>query len=226
MRTGCPQCGATLTVMESDFFLRCPYCESRIVVSPPDDAPYIVMPAVDATGAERRFPPGTVTGTELRWFPYLERAPGELTPCFSQPWPELSSYRPPAGDRKLWDEEMAEPEQLIPFDREMEDAAEGSVVFHPFHVVMLGLEGFSEGFLVDAVSGSPVGGSPFRGEEEEGEGTMRLFLRSLLFSLMAAVPVYLLLRVAGVSWLARTMAAVLAAGGLELLRRRLRGGSS
>lgn len=198
MKVSCSQCGSEQVVLDSDFFLRCPYCDSRIVVNPPPTAPLMVTTSVTAEDVRRMFPPEAVTGLELKYFPYLETfgsGSRNRVPCFSQPWPDLEDYIPPDGDRKVFDESLAEPGQMIPFNREQAQLNEGRLVFHPFFVVMLKLKGYGEGVLVDGVSGKVPGGLPApAGEEERPAGLRSLFFKSLLAGLAVSVPVYLVSR--------------------------------
>ena len=184
MKISCTQCGAEHLVMESDFYLRCPFCDARIVVSLPRGTPAMVRTSVSEEYVRRLFPPGMVLSVRLLYFPYIETGNGasrSLAPCFSQPWQELDSYRPPDGDRMVFDESMAEPGGIIPFDREMLDSAEGRLVLHPFFVVMLKLTGYSEGMLVDGVSGNALGDIPSEQDETaDGKSLEKLFLKALL----------------------------------------------
>lgn len=194
MKVSCSQCGAGHVVLESDFFLRCPYCDARIVVNPPANTPVLVVPSVDPEEASRLFPPDAVASMALRYFPYVEEEGGRnLRSCFSQPWSDLEGYVPPGGDRRVFDESLIDPEQLVPFDRA--SAGSGRIVFHPFLVVMLRLEGYGEGVLVDAVSGKLLGASPLVGPGAKPERSLSaLFLSVLGGGLAAATPVFLLVR--------------------------------
>jgi hypothetical protein len=199
--------------MESDFFLMCPFCDARIVVNPPANTPVMVVPSVNPEDAARLFPPGAVSSTALRYFPFLEENGGSgLRPCFSQPWSEMDGYTPPAGDRRLFDESLADPEQILPFDREMEVAGKGRIVFHPFLVVMLRLEGYDEGVLVDGVSGKLLGGSPLdRSPQEPGRSLFRLFLSFLAAGLAAALSVFFIVEALNAGRTPAAVAALLAA---------------
>ncbi|GEM_PF-1049317 len=208
MRINCPKCGAEHTVLESDFFLRCPFCEARIVVDPPENTPRLTVPAVDEERVRRLFPPDAVLSIEKRFFPYLEKLgesnPTAPTACFSQPWQELDDYVPPAGDRKIFDEESETPEELIPFDRDMMEEKGGRILFHPFYIVMLRMEGYSEGILVDGVSGMALGEqSGQMGEVNPGTSLVRLFVTVLLAGLLVTFPLYYLLKALDVSWTPR-----------------------
>ncbi len=204
MRIKCSQCGADLVVLESDFLLRCPYCDARILVQPPTDTTFIVSPSVNDEYVSRLFPSGMAGSVELMYFPYLETAGDrKLIPCFNQPWHELEDYTPPDGDRKVFDEDMVDPDSTIPFDRDLTEEVEGRLVFHPFFVVMLNLEGYREGMLVDGVSGKMLGEVP---ESDDTTGTSSLyvlFLRSLAGGLLVSVPIYFLSKSLDASWLSR-----------------------
>ncbi|MFO8183411.1 MAG: hypothetical protein R6U39_04495 [Candidatus Aegiribacteria sp.] len=198
MKVSCSQCGSEQVVLDSDFFLRCPYCGSRLIVNPPPTTPYMVKTSVTEEDVRRLFPPGMVTGMEMKYFPYLETAAAgsrKRVPCFSQPWQELVDYTPPDGDRQVFDESLAEPGQIIPFNREQTQPEEGRLVFHPYFIVMLKLQGYGEGVLVDGVSGNALGELPAHGgDEERSAGLKGLFLRALLAGLAVSVPVYLVSR--------------------------------
>ena len=196
MKINCTQCGAEQVVIESNFFLRCPYCNARIIVDPPENTPALVEPAVREEYVRRLFPSGAVSSVEMKFFPYLEKivpSGREIKPCFSQPWQELEDYLPPSGDRKIFDESLAEPDQLIPFDRDMAEESGSRVIFHPFYVVMLKLEGYGEGLLVDGVSGKVIGEPPVTEEQNDsGQNLYRTFLITLAAGLVFTVPVYFL----------------------------------
>ena len=206
MRIQCTQCGAEHSVTERDFFLRCTYCDSTLIVNPPLNTPAMVIPAVTEEDVRRLFPPGMVESVSLKYFPYFDPeghpADHDLTPCFNQPWQELETYSPPDGDRRIFDQDMGDPDEFIPFDRDMLDDEPGKVVFHPFYILMLRLEGYNEGLLVDAVSGHPVGDPPVSADTAEKEGELkRLFLKTLLLGLCISVPAFFIFRAIGLSWL-------------------------
>ncbi len=185
-------------VIESDFFIRCPYCDARIVVDPPAGTPKLVMPSVSSEHVKRLFPPGMVISLEKKYFPYYETDQSlkgkTLISCFSQPWQKLEDYSPPAGDRRIFDESIAEPDEFIPFDRDQIDEASVRIVFHPFYIVMLKLEGYSEGVLVDAVSGQLLGESPIKDDSVLLEMELRkLFFLSLIVGLAISISAFLLL---------------------------------
>lgn len=225
MRLSCTQCGAELAVLETDFYLRCPYCEATIMVSAPEDAPWLVTTAVGESDVLKLFPPDTVASTELMYFPYLE-ASGGLTPAFSQPYEVLDGYHPPAGDRVVFSDDMVEPEQMVPTDPDKtEEYPEGArIVMHPFFMVMLKTAGYSEGLLVDGVSGKALSESPLAVTEAAGRKPSAIFGLTLAGALVLSLPVYFLAKSSGADWGGRLMVAlilsVLGAGvTLYLLRR-------
>lgn len=205
MKINCTQCGAEQVVIESNFFLRCPYCDARIIVDPPENTPALVEPSVSEEYVRRLFPSGMVSSAKVKFFPYLETgifSDREIQCCFSQPWQELEGYLPPSGDKKVFDESLAEPDQLIPFDRDMAEESSGRVIFHPFFVVMLNLEGYSEGLLVDAVSGKVIGEPPVTEEQNNsGKNLYRTFFKNLAVGLVFTIPVYFLTNDLNESWL-------------------------
>jgi DNA-directed RNA polymerase subunit RPC12/RpoP len=209
MKINCAQCGAEHIVIESDFFLRCPYCDARIVVDPPADTPKLVMASVTEEYVKRLFPLGMVISLEKKYFPYYEADQSlrgkTLISCFSQPWQELEDYSPPAGDRRVFDESIAEPCEFIPFDRDKIDESSVRIVFHPFYIVMLKLEGYSEGVLVDAVSGLFLGESPVMDDTASKEMELRkLFFLTLIAGLAVSIPAFLFLGNMDISWLFQT----------------------
>ena len=192
-------------VIESDFFLRCPYCDARLIVDPPVNTPALVENAVTEEYVRRLFPSSLVTSVELKYFPYLESGISSnrvLKPCFNQPWQELEDYIPPSGNRKYFDESLAEPDQLIPFDRDMAAESDGRIIFHPFYIVLMKLEGYGEGLLVDAVSGKIIGDSPAAKEQNDSIGNLyRTFLITLAAGFVFAVPIYSLSKDLNQYWL-------------------------
>jgi hypothetical protein len=214
MRISCSQCGAELTVMETEYYLRCPYCEASITVTTVEDLPFIVVPSVGEEAVRRLFPAGAIAELELRYFPYADIPAGPL-PVFSQPFPELEEYRPPAGDRKVFSDELADPDQTIPIDEDIlgeHDLQRGSTVLHPFWLVMLKMEGYGQGVLVDGVSGRIVGGNPLEGEASP-EVPSRTFLYSLLLGVPCAAVVYWLAGSAGAGGGTTAFLTLLAAAG-------------
>jgi len=228
LRISCSQCGAEHTVLESEFYLRCPYCDATILVNPPENTPVLVAPEVTAEEASRLFPAGTVSSVEIRYFPYLEGDENQgLSPCFSQPWSELDGYTPPAGDRRLFDSSLTDPELLIPFDRDMEETG-GRIVYHPFLILMLRMEGYGEGVLVDGVSGRLLGESPLAEPRQGSVMTYaNLFLRVLAGAVAASIPTFLIMKVlhadAPISFLVSLALAILG-GRLVMISLERKGG--
>lgn len=204
VKINCTQCGAEQVVIESNFFLRCPYCDARIIVDPPRNTPALVEPSVSGEYVRRLFPSGMISSVKVKFFPYLETGISsnrKVLRCFSQPWQELEDYLPPSGDMKVFDESLAEPDQLIPFDRNMAEESSGRVIFHPFFVVMLNLEGYSEGLLVDGVSGKVIGEPPAIEQNDSGKNLYRTFYIALAASLVFTIPIYFLTNDLDESWL-------------------------
>ncbi len=204
MKISCTQCGAQQVVLESNFFLRCPYCDARIIVDPPENTPALVEPSVSEEYVRRLFPSGMVSSIEIKFFPYLETGTSssrKIQPCFSQPWQDLEDYLPPSGNMKIFDESLAEPDQLIPFDRDMAEESSGRVIFHPFYIIMLNMEDYSEGLLVDGVSGKVIGEPPVTAEQaDSGTKLNRMFFLTLAAGLVFTFPVYFLTRDLDESW--------------------------
>ncbi|MCD4701949.1 MAG: hypothetical protein K8S24_08860 [Candidatus Aegiribacteria sp.] len=207
MKINCTQCGSQQIVIESNFFLRCPYCNARIIVDPPENTPAMVEPSVSEEYVRRLFPSGMVSSMEMKFFPYLETGTSsdrKIQHCFSQPWQDLEEYLPPSGNMKVFDESLAEPDQLIPFDRDMAEESSGRVIFHPFFIVMLNLEGYSEGLLVDAVSGRVIGEPPVTKEQaDSGKKLYRTFFLTLAAGLAFTLPIYILSKSLDEVWLSR-----------------------
>ena len=191
-------------VIESNFFLRCPYCDARIIVDPPENTPALVEPSVSEEHVRRLLPSGMVSSMEIKFFPYLETGTSsarKVQPCFSQPWQDLEDYLPPSGNMKIFDESLADPDQLIPFDRDMAEESSGRVIFHPFYIIMLNMESYSEGLLVDGVSGKVIGEPPVTAEQaDSGTKLSRLFFLILAAGLVFTFPVYFLTKDLDESW--------------------------
>jgi DNA-directed RNA polymerase subunit RPC12/RpoP len=181
VKISCTQCGAEQVVLESNFFLRCPYCDARIIVDPPENTPALVEPAVSEEYVRRLFSSGVVSSVEVKFFPYLEKVLSsgrEIQSCFSQPWQELEDYI------------------------DMAEESGSRVIFHPFYVVMLKLEGYGEGLLVDGVSGKIIGEPPVIEEQNDsGQNLYRTFLITLAAGLIFTVPIYFLTKDFDESWL-------------------------
>lgn len=187
--------------------MRCPYCEARIIVDPPGNAPVLVEPSVSREYVRRLFPSSMVSSLALKYFPYLETdisSDRKVQRCFNQPWQDLEEYIPPSGNMRVFDESLADPDQLIPFDRDMAEESRGRVIFHPFYVVMLNLEGYSEGLLADAVSGKLIGEMPVTEERRvSAQNLHRIFLVTLTAGLAFTIPVYFITKDLDLSWLSR-----------------------
>ena len=227
MKIACSQCGAELTVLETEYYLRCPYCEANITLTGSEELPFLVVPAVSEEHARRLFPSKAVFEIELRYFPYADGERGPV-PVFSQPFPELDGYRPPSGDRKVFSAEMVDPDQIVPADDDAlagQSLGRGSTVLHPFYLVMLAMEGFNQGVLVDGVSGKTVGPSPLQAEYRP-EVPSRSFLLALLLGFPAAAAAYWLLGAAGAQGGARAFTSLLAAVGGSWAGLKLLGGRS
>jgi DNA-directed RNA polymerase subunit RPC12/RpoP len=190
MKARCTQCGASLRVMETDFYLRCPYCEANVVVRDTGKMPSVVVPVLDATAVERLFPPGAVESLAVRFFPYVLRD-GSLTPVFSQPYDELTTYVPPGGDRQVWDDDDLEPESVIPFDPDLQ-GEEDRVVYHPFYLVMQRGSGYSSGILVDGVSGLVLGDPSGEGEASGPARSRDTALRALAVGIVPSALVFII----------------------------------
>ena len=192
-------------VLESNFFLRCPYCDARIIVDPPENTPALVEPSVSEEYVRRLFPSGMVSSVHIKFFPYLQAGTSstrKIQPCFSQPWQDLEGYLPPSGSMKVFDESLAAPDQLIPFNRDTAFNRSSRVIFHPFYIVMLNLEGYSEGLLVDGVSGKIIGEPPVTTEKaDSGKKLNRIFLLTLACGLVLTFPIYFLTKDLDLSWL-------------------------
>lgn len=191
-------------VLESNFFLRCPYCDARIIVDPPENTPALVEPSVSEEHVRRLFQSGMVSSTEIKFFPYLETGTSsarKVQPCFSQPWQGLEGYLPPSGSMKVFDESLASPDQMIPFNRDTVFALSGRIIFHPFYVVMLNLEGYSEGLLVDGVSCKIIGEPPVTADQaDSGTKLNRMFFLTLAAGLVFTFPIYFLTKDLNESW--------------------------
>ena len=212
MKISCSQCGADLTVLETDYYLRCPYCEASVTITAVEDLPFIVVPSVGEEAVRRLFPAGAIAELELRYFPYADGPSGPI-PVFSQPFPELEDFRPPAGDRKVFSDELADPDQIIPMDEDIlseRELSRSGTVMHPFWLVMLKLEAYSQGVLVDGVSGRIVGDNPMEGETSP-EVPSRTFLLCLFLGLPCAALAYWLLHAAGVGGSAKAFVTLLSA---------------
>ena len=221
MRVRCTQCGAALRVLENDFYLRCPYCEACVVVRTDGGMPSVVKPVKEREQVERLFPSGAVESVQLRYFPYTGTGEG-LVPVFNQPFDELLGYSPPSGDRTIWDEGDLPPEIMIPVDESGSESIE-SIVFHPFFLVMLSGKGYSQGVLVDGVSGKLLTANPLDSGAESSRSTVREASTAFTWGILPSAVLYILLR-SGAGMFSSIFFSVLAAAGAVVLARVLRKG--
>ncbi len=222
MRVRCTQCGAALRVLENDFYLRCPYCEASVVVRTDGGMPSVVKPVKEREQVERLFPPGAVESVQLRYFPYTGTG-DRLVPVFNQPFDELLEYIPPSGDRTIWDEGELPPEIVIPVDEVSSDSM-GSIVFHPFFLVMLSGKGYSHGVLVDGVSGKLLTANPLDARVESSRSTVRAASTALAWGILPSALLYILLRSGGAGMFSSIFFSILAAAGAVVLAGLLRKG--
>jgi hypothetical protein len=127
----------------------------------------------------RLFPAGAVASASLYWFPY---DPESLERVFTQPYPEMGSYHPPSGDRRIWDGSSLG-ETVIPVDPDL--AGEHGVVFHPVWVAINGSSG--QGALVDGVSGRFIGesqSSSVKGNIKPVDESLRAFTTGVIPALL------------------------------------------
>jgi DNA-directed RNA polymerase subunit RPC12/RpoP len=149
MKVRCSQCGASLAVLEREFYLRCPHCGARNLLRSPGESTLLVLPAKTEDQIRRLFPAGADLRTELRFYPYREVA-GHLQPFYNHPVPELAGYVPPAGAATIFSEDAVDPDDLIPM---AEEPSGSRVVFHPFYVVYSTDTTTESAIHIDAVSG-------------------------------------------------------------------------
>jgi len=173
VRVRCSQCGASLAVLEREFYLRCPSCGARNLLRSPGDDVLLVLPARTPDQTRRLFPSGADLGIRLRYYPYCD-ASGRLEPFFNTPSPDLAGYVPPAGATTVFSADAVDPDDLIP----MAGPPEGRrIVFHPFHEVRSTDPSHERIVLVDAVSGL----RPGTGQADAGASD-KLPSRSFLIS--------------------------------------------
>ena len=221
MRVKCTQCGAALRVLENDFYLRCPYCEASIVVRTDGGMPSVVKPVKEREQVERLFPSGAVESVQLRYFPYTGTGDG-LVPVFNQPFDELLEYIPPSGDRTVWDEGELPPEIVIPVDEVSSDSM-GTIVFHPFFLVMLSGKVYSRGVLVDGVSGRLLTTNPLDAGVEP-RSKVREASTAFAWGILPSAVLYILLRSGDTGMFSSVFLSILAAAGVVVLARLLRKG--
>lgn len=182
MRMNCPQCGASLEMLDRDFYVKCPYCGARIPWSISGRDVRITRPVLDETAAARLFPGGSLESLGLKYFPYSLDG-SRLIPAFNQPVSELEGYVPPAGDTMEFDPALVEPDLMIP---PCECDPDLPLVFHPVWVAIPKSGGVAS--YVDAVGGNPIGtratGRTVR------DRPAALFVRALAAGLAGSVPLY------------------------------------
>ncbi len=152
MKVKCTQCGAFIAVTSPDAYANCSYCGARAIIKGFTGQSYLHRPVLSEQDAIRLFPVGEVASASIYWFPY---DPEDLSSVFTQPYPEMEAYVPPAADRRIWDEQSARG-KVIPVDPEL--IGEQGVIYHPFWVLIVSSSG--QGFIVDAVSGKIPGARP------------------------------------------------------------------
>jgi DNA-directed RNA polymerase subunit RPC12/RpoP len=230
MRVNCDQCGASLMVLERDFYVRCPYCETSMLVRTPSQTTSLIEPVITPEEASRPFSGHSVTDVTLLYFPFAEDPgrDGSLTPAFSQVFEEMGGYRPPAGDRKVFSPDLVSPESLIPLDEEHSADPDTVVVYHPFFSVLVDKGTFSESFLVDAVSARPLLEPDPSGSEAERPSPIGLFSRALVNGLLVSVPGYLAAVTLGLPLFSRFLVALVLSASVTwatILRRHADGSS-
>jgi DNA-directed RNA polymerase subunit RPC12/RpoP len=182
VKVSCSQCGASIPVLDRDFYLRCPHCDARILIREPGESVLITRPAVEEDRVRRLFPSGAGVRARLRYFPYV-RDGIRAFPFFNQPVSELGGYSPPAGDAAPFDTDLVEPDQLIPL---LDDPGGNSIVYHPFYVVTS--EGKPDAVYIDAVTGQTVSGWRMPGGKSARPSEN--FVKALAIGLAASVCAY------------------------------------
>ena len=215
MKLKCTQCGAFIAVTSPDAYVNCLYCGARAVVAGFTGESYLHRPVLSKQDAVRLFPVGAVASVSIYWFPY---DPDSLVAVFTQPYPEMENYLPPAADRRIWEEQSAVG-NVIPVDPDL--IGEQGVIYHPFWVVIASPSG--QGFIVDAVSGKIVSATP----EPSGKKKFDPFywaFRAFGLGLLPALLVFFLFRNFSIFWASvMGMAAAVYAPGLW---NRIRGEKS
>lgn len=178
----CPQCGASLQMLERDFYVRCPYCGARIPWSISGRDVRVTRPVLDEPAAARLFPGGSLESLRLRYFPYSLDG-SRLVPAFNQPVSELEGYTPPAGDTIQFDPALIEPDTMIP-----PGGCDPAIplVFHPVWVAIP--KSGDAASYVDAVGGNPIGRRVTG--RVESDRPVALFTRALAAGLAGSVPLY------------------------------------
>jgi DNA-directed RNA polymerase subunit RPC12/RpoP len=149
MKVRCSQCGASLPVLEKEFYLRCPHCSARNLLRSPGENVLLVLPARTLDQVRRLFPSTAEVKASLKYYPYRD-VDGRLQPFFNSPVPELLGYVPPAGSTTIFSGDAVDPDDLVPM---VEAPASDRVVFHPFYVVRSADQTAEKAVHVDAVSG-------------------------------------------------------------------------
>lgn len=194
MKVRCSQCGASLAVLEKEFYLRCPNCGARNLLRSPGENALLVLPARTEDQIRRLFPAGADLRMELRFYPYREVA-GHLQPFYNHPVPELAGYVPPAGATTIFSEDAVDPDDIIPM---AEEPSGSRVVFHPFYVVYSTDKTIENAVHIDAVSGLRPG--PGAGPGGSGASLpSRSFFIVLAFGVAFSAVVYLLAVIAHAS---------------------------
>jgi len=194
VKVRCSQCGASLPVMEREFYLKCPHCSARNLFRSPGSDVTIVRPVACEDDVVRLFPPGADLSLRLVYFPYIDA--GRLRPFYSHPVPELAGYTPPAGTGVVLSEEAADPDSLIPM---YDDPGAGRVVFHPFYEVTCRNPGSARMTFVDGVSGLDTSSGAPPGNDSPSAMPSRTFFRILAFASGASVLAYGACSLAGAS---------------------------
>lgn len=192
MKLECTQCGAFIAVTSPDAMAECSYCGAMAVVTGFTGQSFLHRPVLSAQDAERLFPAGSVASAVLYWFPY---DPADLSRVFTQPYPEMEEYTPPAADRRVWEDDPSG--TVIAVDPDL--AGGEGVIYHPFWIVLDSASG--QGTIVDAVSGIAV--TPRGKATEQAEfDPYRSAISSFALSVIPASLVFFLLRDLSVFWAA------------------------
>ncbi len=212
MKMKCTQCGAFIAVTSPDAFAHCSYCGARAVITGFSGESFLHRPVLTEEDARRLFKAGEALSATIYWFPY---APSSLAPAFTQAFPEMDEYSPPAGDRRIWEESSASG-TVIPADPDL--VGDGGVVYHPFWVVQTAS---GRGYIIDGVSGGMVSDPPVSAGSVPFD-PYREAIKAFAISVLPACGVFFLLRNLSIFWAAVLgMAAAVFSPGLLA---RLRGG--
>ncbi len=189
MKLKCTQCGAFIAVTSPDAYANCSYCGARAIITGFTGQSYLHRPVLSKQDAIRLFPVGGVASASIYWFPY---DPEDLSSVFTQPYPEMEKYVPPAADRRIWDEQSAQG-KVIPVDPDL--IGEQGVIYHPFWVLIDSSSG--QGSIVDAVSGKILGDSP---ESSRKFDPFYWAFRAFGLGVLPALLVFFLLRNISIFW--------------------------